>query len=139
MVAISIVVPAYNEEKAIFNTLGEIKSIVRKIKHRIEIIAVDDCSTDKTKFILKSIKGITLIENPANFGYGACLKSAIRKSKADYILIIDADGTYPVHSIPELIAKLKDNDMVVGARTGKYVNIPFFRRPAKWFLKHFAQ
>jgi hypothetical protein len=52
---------------------------------------------------------------------------------------MDGDGTYPASPIPELIKKSKQNDMVVGSRTGKYVKIPFLRKPAKWFLKHFAE
>ena len=141
MAAISVVIPAYNEEKAIEGTIRGIQSAINPLKgkHKIEIIAIDDCSTDRTRQILKKINGIKVIENAANLGYGASLKAAIRHSTADYILIIDADGTYPVDEIPELVSRLKDNGMVVGARTGKNVAIPFFRRPAKWFLKHFSQ
>lgn len=139
MDSISIVVPAYNEERTIAGVLNQIKFIIKKVNYKIDILVIDDGSTDKTGNILNKIQGLTVIKNKANLGYGASLKSAIRKSKADYILIVDADGTYPVEAIPSLVSKIKDNDMVVGARTGKYVSIPFFRRPAKWFLKHFAQ
>ncbi len=138
MPRISIVVPAYNEEKSIHSTIEEIKSVINK-SHDFEIIAVDDGSKDRTNSILKKIKGISVIENASNLGYGASLKSAIKKSKSEYIIITDADGTYPIKDIPKLIKELKDNDMVVGARTGKHVKIPFFRRPAKWFLNHFAE
>lgn len=139
MASISIILPAYNEEESIAKTIKEIKSAISKSSHKTELIAVNDGSTDKTKAILSGIKGIRVIENSANKGYGSSLKSAIRESESDYILIIDADGTYPADNIPALLGKLKDNDMVVGARTGKRVTIPFFRKPAKWFLKHFAQ
>lgn len=139
MAIISIVIPVYNEEESISKTIKEVKSAISKNKHKIDIIVVNDGSTDKTKSILKKIKGITLIENPMNNGYGASLKSAIRKSKSNYIFIIDADDTYSAADIPVILGKLQDNDMVVGARIGKYVTIPFFRKPAKWFLKHFAQ
>lgn len=139
MVKISIVVPCFNEEKTIYNTIRDIKSVVTKLRHNVNIIVVDDGSTDKTRTILNKIKGIDMIVNEVNLGYGASLKLAIRKSDADFILIIDGDGTYPVDSIHDLISNLNDNDMVVGARTGKDVSMPLFRRPAKWFLKHFAQ
>lgn len=139
MANISIIVPCYNEEKSIANTLSQIKSVAKNIKHDIEIVVIDDGSTDKTSKILDKITGINTIKNKTNLGYGASLKIGIRNSKSDHILIVDADGTYPINSIPRIISKIKENDMVVGARTGKNVSIPFFRKPAKWFLKHFAQ
>lgn len=140
MAKISIVIPVYNEDKSIKETISSIKKELNKFKSdNFDIIVVNDGSTDNTSKILSSIKGISIIENPANRGYGFSLKRAIRHSDADYILIIDGDGTYPASSITELINKSRYNDMVVAARTGRYVNIPFFRKPAKWFLKHFAQ
>jgi hypothetical protein len=53
-------------------------------------------------------------------------------------LILDADGTYPVSQIPRLFENLDQYDMIVGARTGKDVNIPLVRRPAKWLLSKLA-
>jgi len=138
MAHISIVIAAYNEAEAIKEIIENIKKELKGLDN-FDIIVVNDCSTDSTKKVLNSIKGIKIIENPVNKGYGFSLKRAIRQSDADYILIIDGDGTYPVAPIPELVRKSKHNDMVVGARTGKHVKIPFFRRPAKWFLKHFAE
>ena len=139
MVSISIIVPAYNEEKNIRKTIQDIKNSIRKLKYKSEIIVVDDGSTDKTSKILPTINGISIIKHAINKGYGASLKTAIKKSNSDYILIIDADGTYPASSIPELLRYSGKYDMVVGARTGEVVRTPFFRKPAKWFLKHFAQ
>ncbi len=71
-------------------------------------------------------------------GYGAALKLGIRHAQYDWILITDADGTYPVAAIPEILARAEANDMVVGARVGAEVSIPWERRPAKWFLNHLA-
>lgn len=139
MASISIILPAYNEEESIAKTIGEVKSAISKSSHKIGIIVVNDGSTDKTRSILKGTRGITVIENSTNKGYGSSLKSAIRESMSDFILIADADGTYPASEIPSLLRKMMSNDMVVGARTGKHVTVPFFRKPAKWFLKHFAQ
>jgi glycosyltransferase involved in cell wall biosynthesis len=79
-----------------------------------------------------------LVSHELNKGYGAALKSGIRKSKYDIIAITDADGTYPIDEIPKLYEQMKDCDMVVGARTGKKVKIPLMRRPAKWFLARLA-
>ncbi len=139
MADISIVVPAYNEEKTIKRTIEDIKKSIKNLKGKIDATVIDDGSNDKTAKILSSIKGIKVIRNGENRGYGSSLKTAIKNTTSDYILIIDGDGTYPASSIPILIRYSKEYDMVVGARTGKIVKIPFFRRPAKWFLSHFAQ
>ena len=139
MAKISIVVPVFNEEEAIKGAIDDVKNSLKGLKDDFEIVAVNDGSTDGTGKILHSIKGIKIIENSENKGYGFCLKRAIRESNSDYIIIIDGDGTYPADKIPELAGKSRQNDMVVGARTGKYVKMPFFRKPAKWLLKHFAQ
>lgn len=135
---ISVVIPVYNEEKVIEKTITDIKSVLQKTDWKHEIIAVDDGSTDETPKILEKIRGIELIANDKNQGYGAALKKGIRNSKGDFIIITDADGTYPVREIPKLIKYKDDYDMVVGARTGKNVKIPLYRRPAKWFLTKLA-
>ena len=136
---ISIIIPVYNEEKAIRRTIEDIKRAIKNLKEHINIIIVNDGSTDKTAEILSTIKGIKIINFPKNKGYGTSLKTAIKNTTSYYILIIDGDGTYPASSIPALINYSKKYDMVVGARTGKKVRIPFFRKPAKWFLKRFAE
>lgn len=136
MAGISIIIPAYNEEKNIKELISQIFDA--KIKN-LDIVVVDDGSTDNTPKILSSIKGIRVLRHDTNRGYGAALKTAIKKCSSEYVMIIDADSTYPVDAIPELIKYSARYDMVVGARTGAVVKIPFFRKPAKWFLKHFAQ
>lgn len=139
MASISIVLPAYNEEKAIKLTIDGIKRSITDVRHKIGIVVVDDGSTDKTYRIASSVKGVRVLRHDANKGYGASLKTAIKNSNSDYIMIIDADGTYPSSSIPLLLNDLAKYDMIIGARTGKVVKIPLLRKPAKWLLKQFAQ
>ena len=136
MADISVIIPAFNEEKNIKKVIGQISDL--KIK-KLDIIVVDDGSTDGTSNVLSSIKGIRVLRHEVNKGYGAALKIGIKKSSSEYIMIIDADCTYPADSIPELLRHIGSYDMVVGARTGEIVKTPFFRKPAKWFLKRFAQ
>jgi len=135
---ISIVIPAYNEAGAILPTLGKIKQVAAAANLVSEIIVVDDGSTDKTAVTLRQCPDIRLFEHPQNKGYGASLKTGIRQAKFENIIIIDADGTYPVEMIPALAAKMDNYDMVVGARTGETVQIPLIRRPAKWALTQLA-
>ncbi len=137
---VSLVIPAYNEEESIGETLQEIKEVMGKSKHDYELIVVDDGSDDATGKILREVEGIKVITHTTNYGYGASLKDGIRKAHGEWILITDADGTYPPAEIPKLLKFLdsEDYEMVVGSRTGKQVHIPLYRKPAKWFLAKLA-
>ncbi len=138
--SLSIIVPVYNEEKNIKKTITKIDTILKKSDLKnYEIIIVNDGSTDNTNKTLKQSKiNFNLIEHERNMGYGASIKSGIKKSKYNIIAITDADGTYPIEKIPEMYNKIKNYDMVVGSRTGKSVKIPFIRKPAKWFIGKLA-
>jgi glycosyltransferase involved in cell wall biosynthesis len=136
---ISIIIPVYNEAKSVKGTIDAIKNIIRDMnRYNFEIITINDCSKDNSKEILDKIEGIEVIHNITNKGYGASLKKGIKKSRGEWILITDADGTYPIDAIPSLIKYINKYDMVVGSRTGKISNIPLLRKPAKWFLNMFA-
>jgi len=135
---ISVVVPVFNEEKSVKKTLNSLEKTMKTTKKPFEIIAVDDGSTDNSAKIIRKISGVKLIQHTRNKGYGASLKSGILASRSDWILIIDADGTYPISSIPSLIKHMNEYDMIVGARTGKNVKIQLIRRPAKKILSILA-
>ena len=136
---ISLIIPAYHEEKGIEPTLTEI--IEMKKKGLIdEVIVVDDGSKDRTAEIVASYNDIKLIRHDFNKGYGASLKTGIDNSKNSIICITDSDGTYPNSQIPKLSKELilNDLDMVIGSRTGDNVKIPLIRKPAKWFIGKLA-
>jgi glycosyltransferase involved in cell wall biosynthesis len=79
-----------------------------------------------------------VVRHRANRGYGAALKTGIRATTHPLVAILDADGTYPIARLPELLAHLDEADMVVGARTGGSVHVPALRRPVKWLLTRAA-
>ncbi|RMF57897.1 MAG: glycosyltransferase family 2 protein [Calditrichaeota bacterium] len=134
---VSIIIPAYNEEGAIDNQLKRIENVMSKTEWKYEIIVVDDGSRDGT--VQEALKhDVILLQQPENRGYGAALKKGISHARAEKVLIIDADGTYPAEAIPDLLEKSAHYDMVVGARVGDNVEIPWARRPAKWFLRKLA-
>lgn len=137
MHGISVIVPAYNEERGIAPVLGEIASAGRAFDN-CEIIVVDDGSTDRTGEIAEAA-GARVLRHASNRGYGASLKTGIRAARFDTIVITDADGTYPSSAIPGLVGALERCDMAVGARTGSRVSIPLARRPGKWILKALTQ
>ena len=136
---VSIVIPAYNEEKGISGTIDGVVEAIKPLGIEYELIVVNDGSTDKTAKIVEN-NNIKIINHEENKGYGASIKTGIRCSQYENILIIDADGTYPNDRIPELarICEGGNYDMVVGARVGGNVKIPLIRKPAKWFIAKLA-
>ena len=139
MNGVSIIVPAFNEEESIENTLRRLCELGQSIEHW-QIVVVDDGSTDNTSHICSSFEKITRIRHPRNLGYGAALKTGIKNATYDAVGIIDADGTYPIEKLAELwnIFQNDDTDMVVGARVGRDAKIPMVRRPAKWVINAIA-
>ncbi|OGZ34025.1 MAG: hypothetical protein A3I88_02595 [Candidatus Portnoybacteria bacterium RIFCSPLOWO2_12_FULL_39_9] len=135
--AVSIVIPAYNEESRIGAVLNDLLAMIKSWNIECEIIVVDDGSKDKTAQIAGGFD-VQLVQHKQNKGYGASLKTGIRQARYNIIGIADADGTYPVERVPELVRFIGEYDMAVGARVGKNVKMPLFRRPAKWLLNKYA-
>jgi len=137
MDGVSVVIPAFNEEGAIEESVRGVLSVMGDSGIDFELIVVDDGSSDRTGELSKTA-GAQVLRLPENRGYGAALKAGIARAKHEIIVITDADGTYPAESIPVLLENLGEYDMVVGARIGANVAIPLVRRPAKWFLRRLA-
>jgi glycosyltransferase involved in cell wall biosynthesis len=133
---VSVIIPAYNEEKSISRVLSSLKTLPKDY----EIIAVDDGSDDNTAEIIKGFSEVKLIQQEHNLGYGAALKKGVMNAKGDIVVIIDADGTYPSEQIQVITNSLNEGkySMVVGARTSKNVNVPLIRKPAKWCISKLA-
>jgi glycosyltransferase involved in cell wall biosynthesis len=116
---LSIIIPAYNEEKSIEET---IKNII-KYNPDGRIIVVDDGSSDKTRERSESL-GVRVISHKRNRGYGAALKTGFRNADTDLLTFLDADLTYHPKYLPTLLEKLKREnlDIVWGNRFGGKVN-----------------
>ncbi len=137
---LSIIIPAFNEEKGAALTVQGIQTTMAESAIPFELIVVDDGSIDSTAEIINSLPGVKLLRNIHNRGYGTSLKRGIRAATYENIAITDADGTYPGDRIPELASLLTDDvDMVVGWRKGFSAKIPLVRRPAKWVIKRIAE
>jgi len=121
MNTLSIVIPAYNEKATILQILGVVgKAHTSGLKK--EIIVVDDCSTDGTREILKGIPegqdGIRVLFHDRNRGKGAALRTGIRHTTGDIVLIQDADLEYDPNEYPKLLAPILEGkaDVVYGSR-----------------------
>jgi glycosyltransferase involved in cell wall biosynthesis len=125
--ALSIIIPAYNEEEGLDRALGSLMPIARE--KGWEVIVIDDGSTDGTGNVAAR-HGARLVSHPENKGYGASLKTGIRNSSHELVLMMDSDGQHDSSQIEMLLAHADRYDMVVGARK-KMVGL---RAPGKKLL-----
>ena len=112
--SVSIIIPAYNEGEAIGTTLQKIVDL--KLPEKYEIIVVDDGSQDKTSEIAGGFP-VRLFRHHSNKGYGASLKTGIRKATGDYVILMDGDGQHDPKYIHEIETRLENADMVIGERS----------------------
>lgn len=123
MTTLSVVIPAYNEEDGIEEIAKRVLSIREPLNEvgvdGLELLVVDDGSSDRTVDIAGSIDGVTIIQHPKNKGYGGALKTGFSQAQGELIGFLDADGTYPPEYFPQLCqAALNGSDLVVGSRRG---------------------
>ena len=126
MPTLSIVIPAFNEERFIGTLLQQVQAVpLGAIGVASEIIVVDDCSTDRTSEIVRAVDGVRLYRLPTNSGKGAAVREGIAQATGDYLIIQDADLEYdPQDYLPMMQAMLDHRaDVVYGSRymgTGRH-------------------
>ncbi len=135
MSMLSVVIPAYNEEGGIQDIMDRILAMRSELQEvgidDLELIIVDDGSTDRTREIVAAQEGVTLIKHAQNGGYGAALKTGFAAAQGEWIGFMDADGTYPPEYYPKMCkAGIEQNaDIVVGSRmAGADSEMPKVRR-----------
>jgi len=131
---ISIVIPAYNEEKRIGRSIKQIVKYLDKKKYSYEIIVVDDGSIDNTIDVVKkaSNKNIRIIKNKKNMGKGYSVKTGILNAKYPLVLFSDSDLATPIEELDKFMEYIKSYDIVIASRNLKESNIkvkqPFYRQ-----------
>lgn len=129
----SIVLPAKNEEDNLARLLPEIK----KLYPSVELIIVDDGSTDNTAAIARSFDA-TLISHPYSMGNGAAIKSGARAATTEYIVFMDADGQHSPSDITKLEEMIKNGYcMAVGSRSSES-QASFARKLGNRFYNYLA-
>lgn len=114
---LTIMVPAFNEEENLENTIREIKSGIGKNLTNYEIIIFDDGSTDKTGQIANTLskadKKIRVIHNNPNRGMGYCYKTGQRLARFEYYMYIPGDNQFPAKALSLLIHKINHADIII--------------------------
>jgi glycosyltransferase involved in cell wall biosynthesis len=133
---LSILIPSFNEANTITTIISELKKInLKKIK--LEIIVINDASTDKTLKKIKNISQIKVISHKKNQGKGAAIRTGLNQATGDYVLIQDADLEYDPKDIINLINPILEGkaEVVYGSRfLGPHKNMLFWHFLGNKFL-----
>jgi len=120
---LSIVIPAYNEEKRLPEALNRMLSYLKKRKLKNEIIIVADKSKDNTLEVVKNYskkyKNIRYIYNPKKQGKGYAIKKGVLSSKGNLVLFTDADTSTPIIELDNFMPQIKGYDIAIGSREHK--------------------
>lgn len=110
---VSVLIPVYNEEVGIKLLLDRIIDL--KFHESYEIIIVNDGSSDRSLEVVKNYP-VRVYSHTVNKGYGAALKTGIRKAMGEKIVILDSDGQHDPEQIPQIVSLLDDHELVIGTR-----------------------
>lgn len=113
---VSLVIPAMNEEDTIGTCITKAIDVFKRLNLSWEVI-VADSSTDRTPEIARSL-GARVV-TPEKLGYGNAYLTGFSEAKGEYIIMVDADDTYDLHELPNLIFAIDDDrvDYVIGTRS----------------------
>ena len=119
---LSVLIPAYNEEALIVNTLDCLKAYLSARSEKYEIIVVDDGSQDKTAAHIQDWQrsndaDLYLLVNGKNMGKGFSIQRGVMESRGNYVIFIDADLPYELYAIDDFLEALRSGyDLAVGSR-----------------------
>jgi glycosyltransferase involved in cell wall biosynthesis len=117
---LSIIIPAFNEESRLPETLARISTYIRASKRPTEVIVVDDGSTDRTAAVASSflgeIEGLRVVANQENRGKGFSVRHGMTEARGHIVLFTDADLSAPIEEADKLLAAMMDNDVAIGSR-----------------------
>jgi dolichyl-phosphate beta-glucosyltransferase len=142
MAMLSVVIPAYNEERRLGPSLEKVFSYLKGRRRPFEVLVVDDGSSDGTAPLVRKLskkhKGLRLVMNGGNRGKGASVRHGVEQAKGTEILMSDADLSTPIAELAALEKALKRADIAIGSRALDRGRItrrqPFYREAGGRFF-----
>ncbi len=120
---ISAVLPAYNEEAALPQTIAGLRAVLERTGRPFEIVVVDDGSADGTGALADALarrdSAVRAVHHPRNLGYGAALRSGFAAARREWIFLMDADGQFDPQELPGFLEAARAADFVVGYRPAR--------------------
>ena len=118
---LSVIIPAYKEEKRIVKTLKEIDKYLSKQEYAYEVIVVNDGSSDRTaevvRKVIPEIKNLRMIDNKENHGKGYVVRQGLLEAKGEYRVFTDADNSTSIDQIDKILVEFnKGYEVVIGSR-----------------------
>lgn len=118
---LSVVVPCFNEEGNVARVVRQAARVGRRLASELEIVVVDDGSTDDTGRVLAAlqttVRELVVVSHPINRGYGAAVRTGLERTTLDYVFLTDGDGQFDLEELPPAVALLGEYDLVAGYRT----------------------
>jgi Glycosyltransferases involved in cell wall biogenesis len=130
VVRTTVVLPAYNEGAALPHVLTELGEY---LDQSYEVLVVDDGSSDDTADVAERYP-VRLVQHPSNRGKGVAIRTGIAEAQGENVVIMDADATYPVPAIKQMVELLDDNDLVRGIRESEPESMPALNRFGNWLF-----
>nr|XP_061810377.1 dolichyl-phosphate beta-glucosyltransferase-like [Nerophis lumbriciformis] len=131
--ALSVVIPAYNEEHRLGPSLERILSYLESLEQPFEVLVADDGSRDGTSRVADSYskRGVQALRHQPNRGKGAALKLGVAASRGQRVLLSDADLSTPIEDLERLQAACGEAELVFGSRAVAGARLtqrqPFYR------------
>ena len=117
---LSIIIPSFNEEQRLPDTLRKIAAYVRERRPDTEVIVVDDGSTDKTATVARSYQAriplLRVLSNGTNRGKGFSVRHGSLEARGNIVLFTDADLSSPIEEGEKLLTGLATHDVAIGSR-----------------------
>jgi glycosyltransferase involved in cell wall biosynthesis len=126
----TVVLPAYNEGAALPHVLDELGEY---LDSTYEVLVVDDGSNDDTAEVAERYP-VRLLQHASNRGKGVAIRTGIAEAQGENVVIMDADATYPVPAIKEMVELLDDHDLVRGVRQSEAGSMPVVNRVGNWLF-----
>lgn len=135
---LSLVIPAYNESEGVHQTADSMRSLLAQLgkSYDVEVVFVNDGSKDDTAALLKAEfkddPRVMVVSHEVNRGLGAAIRTGFQNAKGDIIVTTDFDGTYPLDTIPQMLARMTADDCDICTASpyhpnGKVEGVPGYR------------